>query len=32
VSFLVGVWVVPWEGSFLLLAIEVPNISRLSSL
>ena len=31
-SSLVGVWVAPWEGSSLLLTLEVPNISGLASL
>ena len=31
-SSLVGVWTVPWEGSSLLLVLEVSNISGLASL
>jgi len=32
VSSLVGVLVAPWEGSSLLLVLEVPNIGGLASL
>ena len=32
VSSLVGVWVALWEGSSLLLVLEVPNVSGLASL
>ena len=32
VSSLVGVWVAPWEGSSLLLVLEVPSIGEISSL